>query len=40
MSIYILTWIKEDLEAVGDSITNYTLLDLKKTIEKYNQKYN
>lgn len=40
MSIYVLSWIKEDLEAAGDSIKNYTLLELEKTMKKYNQKYN
>ena len=40
MSIYVLTWLKEDLEAIGDNIGNYTLLDLKPLIKKYNNKFN
>lgn len=40
MSIYILDWIKEDLELKGDKLSNYCLLELKPLIEEYNKKYN
>lgn len=40
MSIYVLTWIKDDLVANGDNIGNYTLLELKAMMEEYNEKYN
>lgn len=40
MSIYVLTWLKEDLEAIGDNISNYTLLDLEPLIKEYNNKFN
>ena len=40
MSIYVLTWLKQDLESVGDSISNYTLLDLEPLIKEYNNKFN
>ena len=40
MSIYVLTWLKQDLEAAGDNISNYTLLDLQPLIRKYNKKFN
>lgn len=39
MSIYVLTWIKDDLVANGDNIKNYTLLELKKMMEEYSKKY-
>lgn len=40
MSIYVLTWLKQDLEAIGDNIRNYTLLDLEPLIKEYNKKFN
>ena len=40
MSIYVLTWINDDLVANGDNIENYTLLELKAMMEEYNEKYN
>lgn len=40
MSIYVLTWLKQDLEAIGDNIGNYSLLDLKPLIKKYNKQFN
>lgn len=40
MSIYVLTWLKQDLEAIGDNIGNYSLLDLEPLIKEYNNKFN
>lgn len=37
MSIYVLSWIKEDLENNGDNIKNYTMLELKELLHKYNE---
>lgn len=35
MTIYILEWIKEDLENAGDDIRNYTILELGGMLKKY-----
>lgn len=40
MSIYVLEWINEDLNKIGDSIENYTLKELKPLLEYYNYKFN
>lgn len=40
MSIHILQWIKEDLESNGKRLEDFTLIELKSTLEQYNNKYN
>lgn len=40
MSIYILHWIKEDLERQGKRLEDYTLVELQSLLEDYNNKYN
>lgn len=39
MSIYVLSWIKEDLELEGKSIKDYRLIDIKKMLIQYNLKF-
>lgn len=40
MSIYVLGWIKEDLEQQGKDFKNYRLTDLKELLREYNLKFN
>lgn len=39
MSIYVLDWIKEDLEKEGKYLNQFTLLDLKDKLEQYKNNY-
>ena len=39
MSIYILSWLQDDLQTNGDDLKNYTLLDIKELLKAYNNKY-
>lgn len=40
MSIYVLEWIKEDLEQQGKDFKNYKLTDLKELLKEYNLRFN
>lgn len=40
MSIYILQWIKEDLEKQGKKLGNYKLVEIKYLLQEYNNIYN
>lgn len=37
MSIYVLEWLKEDLENHGDNIRNYTILELREILKRYKE---
>ena len=39
MSIYILHWIKEDLEKQGQTLNGYKLIEIKDMITDYNNKF-
>lgn len=39
MSIYVLDWIKEDLEKEGKALNQFSLLDLKDKLEQYKNTY-
>lgn len=40
MSIYVLAWIKEDLEQQGKDFKDYRLTDLKGLLREYNLRFN
>lgn len=39
MSIYVLDWIKEDLNANGENLEDYSLLEIKNLLNEYKYKY-
>lgn len=39
MSIYVLDWIKEDLNKKGEDLKDYSLLQIKPLLNKYKEQY-
>lgn len=39
MSIYVLAWIKEDLNARGEDLKDYSLIEIKDLLNEYKNKY-